>query len=148
MHAHHPPSRWSSTTEAFLTMATMLPEVQTQPLSIIVPQGGPTFILLESDLKALRICHPLYIDTALIYHHPRGRPLKPGLSWLTKKWHDREIQTRASALTRFGSKSKTAAYSASSRPTKKASLSVWRGRTGGVGRELSGLPLWTMAIQG
>ncbi|KAF9526559.1 ribonuclease H [Crepidotus variabilis] len=49
---------------------------------------------LESDLKALKICHPLCIDTALIYHHPRGRPLKPGLAWLTKKWCNREIQTR------------------------------------------------------
>jgi RNA exonuclease 1 len=34
------------------------------------------------------------IDTALIFHHPRGRPLKPGLAWLTKKWLGREIQTR------------------------------------------------------
>ncbi|KXN82881.1 hypothetical protein AN958_02073, partial [Leucoagaricus sp. SymC.cos] len=49
---------------------------------------------LESDLKALKICHPLCIDTAVIYHHPRGRPLKPGLAWLTKKWCEREIQTR------------------------------------------------------
>ncbi|KAG8214189.1 hypothetical protein J3R82DRAFT_10978 [Butyriboletus roseoflavus] len=61
-------------------------------------KAGPTSILvghsLESDLKALRICHPLCIDTALTYHHPRGRPLKPGLAWLTKKWCHREIQTR------------------------------------------------------
>jgi RNA exonuclease 1 len=32
---------------------------------------------LESDLKVLKLCHPRCIDTALIYHHPRGRPLKP-----------------------------------------------------------------------
>jgi RNA exonuclease 1 len=49
---------------------------------------------LESDLKALKLCHPRCIDTALLYHHPRGRPLKPGLAWLTKKWCGREIQTR------------------------------------------------------
>jgi len=65
---------------------------------MLAPPGGPTSILvghsLESDLKALRICHPLCIDTALVYHHPRGRPLKPGLAWLTKKWCHREIQTR------------------------------------------------------
>ncbi|KAJ6591354.1 hypothetical protein B0H10DRAFT_2091503 [Mycena sp. CBHHK59/15] len=48
---------------------------------------------LESDLKALKLCHPLCIDTAVLYHHPRGRPLKPGLAWLTKKWCGREIQT-------------------------------------------------------
>lgn len=49
---------------------------------------------LESDLKALKISHPRCIDTALLYHHPRGRPLKPGLAWLTKKWCGRAIQTR------------------------------------------------------
>jgi RNA exonuclease 1 len=58
----------------------------------------PTPILLghslESDLRALKICHPRCIDTALIYNHPRGRPLKPGLAWLTKKWCGREIQNR------------------------------------------------------
>jgi RNA exonuclease 1 len=32
--------------------------------------------------------------SALIYHHPLGRPLKPGLTWLTKKWCGQEIQTR------------------------------------------------------
>lgn len=59
---------------------------------------SPTPVLLghslESDLKALKICHPRCIDTAVIYHHPRGRPLKPGLAWLTKKWCGREIQNR------------------------------------------------------
>ncbi|KAF8697258.1 hypothetical protein AX14_001396, partial [Amanita brunnescens Koide BX004] len=49
---------------------------------------------LESDLKALKISHPFCIDTAIIYHHPRGRPLKPGLAWLTRKWCGREIQNR------------------------------------------------------
>lgn len=49
---------------------------------------------LESDLHALKIAHPYCIDTALLYHHPRGRPLKPGLAWLTKKYCGREIQNR------------------------------------------------------
>ncbi|KAH0828120.1 hypothetical protein J3R83DRAFT_3791 [Lanmaoa asiatica] len=92
-------TKWSGITEASLaTATTTLGEVQTQLLTILAPQGGPTSILvghsLESDLKALRVCHPLCIDTALVYHHPRGRPLKPGLAWLTKKWCHREIQTR------------------------------------------------------
>ena len=94
-----PPCRWSGITEASLaTATTTLAEVQAQLLTIIAPRDGPTSILvghsLESDLKALRICHPLCIDTALVYHHPRGRPLKPGLAWLTKKWCHREIQTQ------------------------------------------------------
>jgi RNA exonuclease 1 len=60
------------------------------------PSATPILIghSLESDLKALKICHPRCIDTALLYHHPRGRPLKPGLAWLTKKWCGRQIQTR------------------------------------------------------
>ena len=29
-----------------------------------------------------------------MYHHPRGRPLKPGLKWLTEKWCGRNIQTK------------------------------------------------------
>lgn len=29
-----------------------------------------------------------------MYHHPRGRPLKPGLAWLTNKYCDRQIQNR------------------------------------------------------
>jgi len=66
--------------------------------SSAVPTASPTPILLghslESDLKALKLCHPYCIDTAVIYHHPRGRPLKPGLAWLTNKWCGREIQTR------------------------------------------------------
>lgn len=92
-------TRWSGITDALLATATItLSDVQAHLLSILAPPGGPTSILvghsLESDLKALRLCHPLCIDTALVYHHPRGRPLKPGLAWLTKKWCHREIQTR------------------------------------------------------
>lgn len=49
---------------------------------------------LESDLKALKLAHPLCIDTALSYHHPKGRPAKPGLAWLVRKWCGREIQNR------------------------------------------------------
>lgn len=92
-------TRWSGITDTLLATATItLSDVQAHLLSILAPPSGPTSILvghsLESDLKALRLCHPLCIDTALAYHHPRGRPLKPGLAWLTKKWCHREIQTR------------------------------------------------------
>ncbi|KAL4245414.1 REXO1/REXO3 family protein [Abortiporus biennis] len=90
-------TRWSGITPEQLATATVtFQEVQAHVLNIL--SATPTPILLghslESDLKALRICHPRCIDTALIYHHPRGRPLKPGLAWLTKKWCGREIQNR------------------------------------------------------
>ncbi|KAG1827832.1 hypothetical protein EV424DRAFT_600780 [Suillus variegatus] len=92
-------TRWSGITESLLASATTtVAEVQAQIMPILAPKDGPTSILvghsLESDLRALRICHPKCIDTAVVYHHPRGRPLKPGLAWLTKKWLNREIQTR------------------------------------------------------
>ncbi|THU83469.1 ribonuclease H [Dendrothele bispora CBS 962.96] len=107
-------TRWSGITAAALSTATTtFSEAQAHILKLLTPTppppnpfstsqqtplAPPTPILLghslESDLKALKICHPFCIDTALLYHHPRGRPLKPGLAWLTKKWCNREIQTR------------------------------------------------------
>ncbi|KAF9559202.1 hypothetical protein CPC08DRAFT_743127 [Agrocybe pediades] len=105
-------TRWSGiTAEQLGPVTTTLAQVQAHVIRLLSPPAAnpfstlpadatapPTPILLghslESDLKALKICHPLCIDTALIYHHPRGRPLKPGLAWLTKKWCGREIQTR------------------------------------------------------
>lgn len=105
--------RWSGITAAALApVTTTHSEVQAHVLrllsppapnpfstsSLTTPPPPPTPILLghslESDLKALKISHPLCIDTALTYYHPRGRPLKPGLAWLTKKWIGREIQAR------------------------------------------------------
>lgn len=106
-------TRWSGiTAEALVGVTTTHAQVQAHILKLLSPPTPNPFststndsppptltpILLghslESDLKALKICHPLCIDTAVIYHHPRGRPLKPGLAWLTKKWCGREIQTR------------------------------------------------------
>lgn len=89
--------RWSGITEQALEgVTTTFEDVQSHLLAIL--SASPTPVLLghslESDLKALKICHPLCIDTAVIFHHPRGRPLKPGLAWLTKKWCGREIQNR------------------------------------------------------
>ncbi|XP_006457267.1 hypothetical protein AGABI2DRAFT_79294, partial [Agaricus bisporus var. bisporus H97] len=105
-------TRWSGiTAEALEKVTTTHAEAQAHVLGLLSPPSSNPFstngskpaatlvpILLghslESDLKALKLCHPLCIDTAVIYHHPRGRPLKPGLAWLTKKWCGREIQTR------------------------------------------------------
>lgn len=90
--------RWSGiTAEALAPITTTLPQVQSHILKLLSPTTTTPILLghsLESDLKALKLCHPRCIDTALVYHHPRGRPLKPGLAWLTKKWCGREIQTR------------------------------------------------------
>lgn len=107
-------TRFSGITEQHLApITTTIADVQARLLALLSPPAPnpfasnstssnttvpPTPILLghslESDLKALKLCHPYCIDTALMYHHPRGRPLKPGLAWLTKKWCGREIQAR------------------------------------------------------
>ncbi|KAJ3996078.1 ribonuclease H [Lentinula boryana] len=113
-------TRWSGiTAEALATATTTFAEAQSYvlkllgPVSSHTPKPNPfstnqsvpsssapllTPILLghslESDLKALKIAHSFCVDTAIIYSHPRGRPFKPGLAWLTKKWCGKEIQTR------------------------------------------------------
>ncbi|KAF8590757.1 ribonuclease H-like protein [Ramaria rubella] len=82
------------TAEHLASVTTTLPIVQSKLLALIKPQTILLGHSLEQDLRALKLAHPRCIDTALLYHHPRGRPLKPGLAWLTKKWCGREIQTR------------------------------------------------------
>lgn len=75
------------------SVTTTLPMVQAKLLTLITPHTILLGHSLEQDLRALKLAHPRCIDTALIFHHPRGRPLKPGLAWLTKRWCGREIQT-------------------------------------------------------
>ncbi|KAM6501517.1 ribonuclease H [Amanita muscaria] len=109
-------TRWSGiTAETLAPVTTTLAQVQAHILNLLSPPlpdpvstpdasaaVSPLSFLtpillghsLESDLKALKISHPYCIDTAIIYYHPRGRPLKPGLAWLTRKWCNRDIQNR------------------------------------------------------
>ena len=82
------------TAEALEPITTNLADVQAHLQTLITPSTILVGHSLESDLRALQIAHPLCIDTALIFHHPRGRPLKPGLAWLTRKWLGRTIQDR------------------------------------------------------
>jgi len=84
------------TAEKLFGVTRTLGQVQQDMLALFEQHDTTPILLghsLESDLRALKICHPRCIDTALLYHHPRGRPLKPGLAWLTRKWCGREIQT-------------------------------------------------------
>ncbi|KAF8546353.1 hypothetical protein OG21DRAFT_1491303 [Imleria badia] len=91
----HPHGQASGITEAFLaTATTTIARVQSHLLTLLAPHVAPRRSSPESNLKALRICHPLSIDAAPMYNHPHDRPLKPALAWLTKKWCRREIQTR------------------------------------------------------
>ncbi|KAK9426150.1 hypothetical protein SUNI508_12511 [Seiridium unicorne] len=47
---------------------------------------------LENDLNALRVVHPLIVDTILLFPHKRGLPIRNGLKWLTETMLGRKIQ--------------------------------------------------------
>ncbi|KAF2231558.1 exonuclease [Viridothelium virens] len=47
---------------------------------------------LNSDLDALKLTHPFIVDTAIIFPHPRGPPLKSSLKWLSQRYLGRQIQ--------------------------------------------------------
>lgn len=88
-------TRFSGITAEKLQNVTtrLVPDVHEALKRLITPNTILLGHSLESDLKALHLAHGRCIDTSVIYHHPRGKPLKPGLAWLTKKWVGREIQT-------------------------------------------------------
>ena len=48
---------------------------------------------LENDLNAVRLVHPVLIDTVLLYPHPRGLPIRHGLKALVQRHLNRDIQT-------------------------------------------------------
>ncbi|KAN0141726.1 hypothetical protein V8E53_000188 [Lactarius tabidus] len=88
-------TRFSGITAAALDpVTTTLVDVQAHLRTLITPSTILLGHSLESDLNALKLSHARCIDTALIFHHPRGRSLKPGLTWLTRKWLGRVIQDR------------------------------------------------------
>jgi RNA exonuclease 1 len=62
-----------------VTVTTTLADVQAHLRTLITPSTILLRHSLELDLRAPQLSHPRCIDTALIFHHPRGRPLKPGL---------------------------------------------------------------------
>ncbi|KAH8977723.1 hypothetical protein EDB92DRAFT_2108477 [Lactarius akahatsu] len=63
-----------------------LSDVQTHLHALI---NSSTILLgrsLESDLHALQLSYLRCIGTAILFYHPRGRPLKSGLTWLAREW--------------------------------------------------------------
>ncbi|QIW97840.1 hypothetical protein AMS68_003358 [Peltaster fructicola] len=74
-------------------VTTTLQEAQQMLLDKITPQTILVGHSLESDLAALRIAHPFIADTALLYPHPRGPPLKSSLKYLAQKYLSRNIQS-------------------------------------------------------
>ena len=73
-------------------ITTTLQDIQKKLQEILHPRTVLIGHSLDSDLKALKLTHPFIIDTALLYPHPRGPPLKSSLKWLAQRYLNREIQ--------------------------------------------------------
>ncbi|PVF98588.1 hypothetical protein CPB86DRAFT_774753 [Serendipita vermifera] len=88
-------TRYSGITpDSLSSTKTTLADVHTFLSSLLTPTTILLGHSLESDLKAMKVAHGRCLDTSVLFHHPRGRPLKPGLKWLMKKWVGKDIQNR------------------------------------------------------
>ena len=86
-------TQFSGITPALLSdVVTTLSDIQSQLLTLLTPSTVLLGHSLESDLNAMKLTHPFVVDTALIYPHPRGPPLRSSLKFLTQKYLRREIQ--------------------------------------------------------
>ena len=94
-------TQWSGMTANRLSNAThTLPTIQKALFDPENPIITPHTILLghslECDLAAIKVKHPLCIDTALLYRNPKGSNYKPSLKWLAQRWLGTAIQNAAS----------------------------------------------------
>ncbi|EED22774.1 exonuclease, putative [Talaromyces stipitatus ATCC 10500] len=80
------------TKEMLDPVTTTLADIQKELLELLTPRTILVGHSLNSDLTALKLTHPFIIDTAIIYPHPRGPPLKSSLKWLCQKYLGKEIQ--------------------------------------------------------
>ncbi|RPA82616.1 hypothetical protein BJ508DRAFT_414036 [Ascobolus immersus RN42] len=91
-------TRFSGITAAKMeSVTTTLADVQKHLLDICDSETILVGHSLDSDLTALKLCHPHIIDTTLLYEHPRGKPYKSSLKYLADKILNKEIQKGGAA---------------------------------------------------
>lgn len=83
------------TKEMLEPVTTTLRDIQARLVDILHPRTILVGHSLDSDLKALQLTHPFIVDTALLYPHNRGPPLKNSLKFLSQRFLKREIQKGA-----------------------------------------------------
>lgn len=83
------------TKEMLAPVITTLRDIQAKLLELLHPRTILVGHSLDSDLKALQLTHPFIVDTALLYPHNRGPPLKNSLKFLSQRFLKREIQKGA-----------------------------------------------------
>ncbi|CAM6010637.1 unnamed protein product [Sphagnum balticum] len=81
------------TADMLQDVTTTLEDVREEILMVVSAEMILVGHSVENDLLALKIYHPLVIDTALLYQHPeRGSSYKPALRALTSRFLRRRIQ--------------------------------------------------------
>lgn len=86
-------TRYSGITAKLLEgITTTVSDIQEKLTQLISKEDILTGHSLENDLRVLRIRHPRVIDTAVIYSHARGHPLKPALKYLANRFLNKDIQ--------------------------------------------------------